>query len=231
MPRWTEAQVTKLAPDDSSVTAARRLTNPALWSDTGSTEILVWGKCQGSGKSPYQVSVDLAGPAFRCSCPSRKFPCKHALALLLLWVRGGGAVADAEQAAAFAQEWADGRDEKSGAHEVPQPHAEVVEAGAHQGEPFLQALGLGRRIRRASGLGAGLARTRLLGPAVGPLLGERRGLVGVRDRAPAAYPEQQQRQRVLAGELAARVRGGPGRRTYPDHRDPEGAVGAVVPCI
>ena len=113
MPRWTEAQVTKLAPDDSSVTAARRLTNPALWSDTGSTEILVWGKCQGSGKSPYQVSVDLAGPAFRCSCPSRKFPCKHALALLLLWVRGGGAVADAEQAAAFAQEWADGRAEKS----------------------------------------------------------------------------------------------------------------------
>ena len=118
MPRWTEAQVTKLAPDDSSVTAARRLTNPALWSDTGSTEILVWGKCQGSGKSPYQVSVDLAGPAFRCSCPSRKFPCKHALALLLLWVRGGGAVADAEQAAAFAQEWADGRAERSGARQA-----------------------------------------------------------------------------------------------------------------
>ena len=43
---------------------------------------------RGSGKTPYQVSIDLAGPAYRCSCPSRKFPCKHALALLLLWVRG-----------------------------------------------------------------------------------------------------------------------------------------------
>src|SRR4029079_2811607 len=120
MPRWTEAQVTKLAPDDSSVTAARRLTNAVLWSYTGSTEILVWGKCQGSGKSPYQVSVDLAGPAFRCSCPSRKFPCKHevSLPLLMLWVRGGVAVADAEQAAAFAQEWADGRSEKSGARQA-----------------------------------------------------------------------------------------------------------------
>jgi hypothetical protein len=41
--------------------------------------------CQGSGSKPYQTTVELAGPAFRCSCPSRKFPCKHALGLLLLW--------------------------------------------------------------------------------------------------------------------------------------------------
>src|SRR5262245_66244673 len=106
MPRWTEAQVVDLAPDDASVTAARRLTNPAIWSETGSTDILVWGKCQGSGRTPYQVSVDLTGPAFRCSCPSRKFPCKHGLALLLLWVDGSGSVADVEQASGFAAEWA-----------------------------------------------------------------------------------------------------------------------------
>ena len=76
------------------------------------------------------MSVDLAGPAFRCSCPSRKFPCKHALALLLLWVRGNGAVADAEQAAEFAREWADGRGqraEKRAAAEdkVPDPAAQA----------------------------------------------------------------------------------------------------------
>ena len=113
MARWTEARVTKLAPDESSVTAARKLLNPALWSETGSTDILVWGKCQGSGKTPYQVSVDLVGPAFRCSCPSRKFPCKHALALLLLWVKGSGDVADVGQVAGFAQEWADERAQKN----------------------------------------------------------------------------------------------------------------------
>ncbi|MFC6750247.1 SWIM zinc finger family protein [Deinococcus aquaticus] len=44
----------------------------------------LWGECQGSGQTPYLTGVDLSGPAFRCSCPSRKFPCKHALALLLL---------------------------------------------------------------------------------------------------------------------------------------------------
>jgi hypothetical protein len=113
--RWTAAQVAGLAPDASSLAAARRLARPGPWSDTGSTDVLVWGKCQGSGKTPYQVSVDLTGPAFRCSCPSRKFPCKHGLALLLLWVDGSGAVADAAEAAGFAQEWAAERSARTGA--------------------------------------------------------------------------------------------------------------------
>ena len=115
MTRWTEAQVVKLAPDDASVRAARSLARPGSWSETGSTEILVWGKCQGSGKTPYQVSVDLTGPAFRCSCPSRKFPCKHALALLLMWVGGGASVPTADEAAGFAREWAESRSERSAA--------------------------------------------------------------------------------------------------------------------
>ena len=95
-----------LAPDASSLAAARRLARPGPWSDTGSTETMLWGKCQGSGKTPYQVSIDLTGPAFRCSCPSRKLPCKHGLALLLLWVDGSGSVAEATEVAGFAQEWA-----------------------------------------------------------------------------------------------------------------------------
>lgn len=43
------------------------------------------GECTGSGKSNYITSADFldaAAPVFRCSCPSRQFPCKHALALL-----------------------------------------------------------------------------------------------------------------------------------------------------
>ena len=31
--------------------------------------------------------IDSTGPAYKCSCPSRKFPCKHALGLLFLIVR------------------------------------------------------------------------------------------------------------------------------------------------
>src|SRR6478752_7814783 len=106
MTRWTQKAVEDAAPDASSLTAARKLATQGPWSQTGSTDALLWGKCQGSGKTPYQVSIDLTGPAYRCSCPSRKFPCKHALALLLLWTSGTGSVAEATQVAGFAQEWA-----------------------------------------------------------------------------------------------------------------------------
>ena len=113
MARWNLAAVEKAAPDAASLAAARKLATPGPWSGTGSTETLVWGKCQGSGKTPYQVSIDLGGPSYRCSCPSRKFPCKHALALLLLWVQGAGAVADAAEPAEFAGEWARQRSERA----------------------------------------------------------------------------------------------------------------------
>ena len=88
---WSAETVEGLAPDAASVTAARKLARPAPWSATGYDERAVWGLCKGSGARPYQTQVDLSGPAYKCSCPSRKFPCKHALALLLL--RAGGDVA------------------------------------------------------------------------------------------------------------------------------------------
>ncbi len=110
--------MTALAPDASSLAAARRLARPGPWSDTGSTDTLVWGKCQGSGKTPYQVSVDLTGPAFRCTCPSRKVPCKHGLALLMLWVEGAGAVQEAAEAPGLASGWAAERAARARAREA-----------------------------------------------------------------------------------------------------------------
>ncbi|MCZ0993791.1 SWIM zinc finger domain-containing protein [Streptomyces noursei] len=46
------------------------------------------GMCEGGDGARYGTVVDLDGPAFQCSCPSRKFPCKHALGLLLRWAGG-----------------------------------------------------------------------------------------------------------------------------------------------
>jgi hypothetical protein len=103
--RWTVDEVLKLAPDGSSAGAARRLSLTAVWSQAGSSGSLLWGKCQGSAREPYQVTVDLHEPSFRCTCPSRKQPCKHGLALLLLWAGGDGSVADDARPAGFAAEW------------------------------------------------------------------------------------------------------------------------------
>jgi len=88
MPRWSADRVLGLAPDESSRRAAAALGRTAPWSGAGVAGDVLWGLCAGSGKNPYQVVVDLGGPAYKCSCPSRKFPCKHALGLLLNWANG-----------------------------------------------------------------------------------------------------------------------------------------------
>ena len=86
--RWQVEQVLALAPRPSSVSAAQPLAVPARWTSTGCDERAVWGRCIGTSAEPYECAVDHVDVAFRCSCPSRIFPCKHSLALLLLWARG-----------------------------------------------------------------------------------------------------------------------------------------------
>src|SRR5215469_13062520 len=80
----TPEQAASLAPDAPSLKAARSLATPRPWSTLGRDDRSFWGACQGSAKDPYLTQVDWQGPAFKCTCPSRKFPCKHGLALLLL---------------------------------------------------------------------------------------------------------------------------------------------------
>jgi hypothetical protein len=81
---WTTEQVLALAPDASSAKAGKELANPRKWKTLGCDDAAAWGTCQGSAKDPYQVQIDLSEPAFKCSCPSRKFPCKHGLGLFLM---------------------------------------------------------------------------------------------------------------------------------------------------
>ncbi|MDP1563812.1 MAG: hypothetical protein Q8M16_20715 [Pirellulaceae bacterium] len=60
---------------------------------------LIFGHCQGSGKTPYACSCDFANaatPVFRCSCPSRQFPCKHCVGLMLAFVQKPASFQEAE---------------------------------------------------------------------------------------------------------------------------------------
>jgi hypothetical protein len=76
-----------VAPSPAAITAAQPLATPQRWSGLGADDRVLWGSCQGSGAEPYDTAVDHVGVGYRCTCPSRKRPCKHALALLLLWAR------------------------------------------------------------------------------------------------------------------------------------------------
>jgi len=111
--RWSVAQIHALAPDPASQKAGTKLATPGPWSEMGASPVanLLWGDCKGSGSKPYQVTIELSAPAFACSCPSRKFPCKHALGLLLLW--SAGAVADAAVLPGRVEEWLSGRKDRA----------------------------------------------------------------------------------------------------------------------
>jgi hypothetical protein len=82
----TREKVEALAPDKSSLDAGLKLTKPSGWPslaiDAGKT--LIWGECQGSGATPYRVNVSIPDTGYRCTCPSRKFPCKHVLAIMFM---------------------------------------------------------------------------------------------------------------------------------------------------
>ncbi|MFB9962411.1 SWIM zinc finger family protein [Sinosporangium siamense] len=110
--RWSRDQVLSLAPDLPSQKAAQSVARPGKWPVTGvcAETHVVWGECQGSGAKPYLACVDLSEPAYRCNCPSRKFPCKHALGLLLHWSAGG--VPDGGEMPPWTREWLDGRRER-----------------------------------------------------------------------------------------------------------------------
>ncbi|KJF24486.1 hypothetical protein SZ00_01407 [Rhodococcus sp. AD45] len=125
---WTAGQVASVAPDASSLAAAQKLAGS--WSQTGQVENGLWGLCQGSGSKPYQAIVDLSGPAYKCSCPSRKFPCKHALGLLLEW--STGRVPVAAEPLDFAAEWLAQREGKAAQQPVPAAKAVADPATAQK---------------------------------------------------------------------------------------------------
>ncbi len=86
---WTVEQVVAFAQNGSAARAARDMASARTWPSAGHSADAVWGECQGSASAPYRIAIDLTGPAFRCTCPSSRLPCKHALGLFLRYVTNG----------------------------------------------------------------------------------------------------------------------------------------------
>lgn len=83
----TEQFILLQAPNPAAAENGRKLSKKGSFSAHHRTEdgTLYWAECAGSGKNPYRVSIDFTNadaPTCRCSCPSRQFPCKHALGLM-----------------------------------------------------------------------------------------------------------------------------------------------------
>jgi hypothetical protein len=144
--RWSAESVLALAPDELSRRAAKGLAWPSPWSGTGAAGELVWGLCAGSGANPYQVIADLGRPAYKCTCPSRKLPCKHALGLLLNWANG--TVPEQAAPADYATAWLESRQARAAKvkakAEVPATgNGAVAGAAARRAEQRAQRVGDG----------------------------------------------------------------------------------------
>jgi len=86
---WTTEQVIALAPDAGTESRGRSTAKLKKWQFLEKNDRAIWGECKGSGSKPYLTGVDfLNGPAYQCSCPVRKPPCKHVIALMLLYIDG-----------------------------------------------------------------------------------------------------------------------------------------------
>lgn len=107
----TEDYIQSIAPNSTAFKAGEKLSLPAKWLSYSKNERGLWGELKGSGKKPYKTQIDITDFAYKCSCPSRQFPCKHGVALLLLYVGLNGNIEEVEEPE-WVEEWLDKRGEK-----------------------------------------------------------------------------------------------------------------------
>lgn len=130
---WTPEQVMSLAPDPPAAKAGRNLANPRKWQSFGKSEAAVWGECKGSAAEPYTTAIDLGQPAFKCTCPSRKFPCKHALGLFLILAAEPASV-PTMQPPTWVEVWLQARTRRAEKVEQPAEAKDPAQLAAEQGK-------------------------------------------------------------------------------------------------
>jgi hypothetical protein len=169
----TPDQITALAPDAASLKAGRDLGSPRKWQSLGSDDEALWGLAMGSGKDPYQTRVALADLASKCSCPSRKFPCKHAIGLMLIAANDPSALTQ-KQRPPWLTEWLDARAERQ--------HQSAAREAEKSSAPRDEKAAAKRRQQRESRVAEGIA---LLGQSLLDLT--REGLAAPAARDPATW--------------------------------------------
>lgn len=177
------AMIAGMAPDHGTWRAADTLARSGKVSRAGRAvlgeDALLWAEFSDGQRPPACPSVLLPQLVFACSCPSTQFPCRHALALLLL---DQGDLA----AEAGAPEWVAGR------LETGRP---AVSADAPPGN------GEARRAVVAAGLDglAGRLRDEVGGGLAALAAGNRRPWLAAADRLDDAYaPAAARELRALA---------------------------------
>ncbi len=132
MSTFTEEQITALAPDPASLKAGKELADEKKWLVYAGNDRVMWGEVQGSGSTPYRTQIDLSQIAFKCSCPSRKFPCKHGIGLFILFARKPEIINRTMPEPPWVKEWIDKRTEKTPPKPLPGASSAPVDTTDHK---------------------------------------------------------------------------------------------------
>ncbi|MCB8980246.1 MAG: hypothetical protein H6657_22775 [Ardenticatenaceae bacterium] len=82
---WTTEQILGLAPDQFTLRAGRSAATLESWPALHHDGRILWGTFASSSKRTEETAVHQPTRSFTCTCNSRKAPCRHTMALLLLW--------------------------------------------------------------------------------------------------------------------------------------------------
>ena len=96
----------KLAPDSATADRAKKLTTTKLWRVLAGNPSIIWGECKSSGLTFYKVAFQKKSQTFKCNCASRKYPCKHAIALSILLTDEPDAFTISEELPDWVSAWA-----------------------------------------------------------------------------------------------------------------------------
>ncbi len=192
--------VQSLSPDSASTAAGRKLSGLRDWKGLSRSPRALWGECQGSAL--YQTRIDLTDFASKCSCPSRKFPCKHALGLLFLAVDAATNLLDAPEPV-WVSEWLAQRGAKAVAKAEPAEKKPVDEkAQAKRSDARLIAINAGINLTErwlhdlvTQGIAA-VNLDRQLETAATRLTDAKAGALAERLRQIAALSETEQNRRI-----------------------------------
>jgi hypothetical protein len=108
----TYDNILTLAPDPGTAQRAKGVAFAQRWLTLEGNGRAIWGTL-GNPADPYQTQVDFQGPAFRCSCPVRRQPCKHGIGLLLLFSKNNDAFKVADELPDWVANWLANRDKKA----------------------------------------------------------------------------------------------------------------------
>ena len=134
-----------LAPDDATLKRAEALAYPRQWILAERNERVLWGECRGSGSEPYRAIVDMNGPAYKCNCPVKRFPCKHTLALLLMAASDDPNAFGKNTPPQYVTDWIDNRDRRTAAKTEPRTDEQIAKSDAskektrHERLEFMEA--------------------------------------------------------------------------------------------